>query len=56
MLTLARQLIRTDFDGLNAAVRDLKPRRIAQACGLIVIGGGLYGFTLGLWRDPLMGF
>lgn len=26
------------------------------ACGVaILLGGGCYGFTLGLWRDPMMG-
>lgn len=47
-----RQLIQPEADWLDAP----SPKRIA--CVALTAGAGLaaYGFTVGFWRDPVMGF
>jgi len=46
-----RQLIQPTGDWLDAP----SPRRVAQVAGAAVAGLAIYGFTVGFWRDPLMG-
>jgi hypothetical protein len=47
-----RQLIQPSPDWLDAP----SPRRVAWVAGTAVAGLAIYGFTVGYWRDPLMGF
>ncbi len=46
-----RQLIHPPADWLDVP----SPRRVARAALMAVTGFALYGFTVGFWRDPLMG-
>lgn len=46
-----RQLIQPDADWLDAP----SPRRVARVALTACAGLAIYGFTVGFWRDPLMG-
>lgn len=46
-----RQLIQPDPGWLDAS----SPGRVAWVAGAAIAGLGIYGFTVGFWRDPLMG-
>lgn len=47
-----RQLIQPDTGWLDAPT----PRRVAEVALAAFAGLALYGFSVGYWRDPLMGF
>ncbi len=47
-----RQLIQPEVDWLDAPT----PRRVAWVALTACIGLAAYGFTVGFWRDPVMGF
>jgi hypothetical protein len=47
-----RELIQPAADWLDAP----SPRRVARVALVACAGLGIYGFTVGIWRDPLMGF
>mgnify|MGYP006334725189 CR=1 FL=1 len=46
-----RQLIQPDADWLDAPT----PRRVAWVALTACAGLAIYGFTVGFWRDPVMG-
>jgi hypothetical protein len=46
-----RQLIQPDSDWLDAPT----PRRVARVALTACAGLAIYGFTVGFWRDPVMG-
>ena len=46
-----RQLIQPDADWLDAP----SPQRVAWVALVACAGLALYGFTVGFWRDPLLG-
>jgi hypothetical protein len=46
-----RQLIQPDPDWLDAPT----PRRVATVALTACVGLAVYGFTVGFWRDPVMG-
>lgn len=46
-----RQLIQPDLDWLDAP----SPQRVAWVAMTACTGLALYGFTVGFWRDPLLG-
>ena len=46
-----RQLIQPTGDWLDAPTQ----RRVAWVAGAAILGLAIYGFTVGFWRDPLMG-
>lgn len=46
-----REIIQPTTDWLDAP----SPRRVATVAGLAAAGLAIYGFTVGYWRDPLMG-
>ncbi|MES2660353.1 MAG: hypothetical protein V4689_17145 [Verrucomicrobiota bacterium] len=47
-----RQLIQPTTDWLDAP----SPSRVAWVAGTACAGLAIYGFTVGFWRDPVMGF
>ncbi|MES2438998.1 MAG: hypothetical protein V4584_08020 [Verrucomicrobiota bacterium] len=47
-----RQLIQPESDWLDAPT----PRRVARVAATASVGLAVYGFTVGFWRDPVMGF
>jgi 4-hydroxy-3-methylbut-2-enyl diphosphate reductase len=48
-----RALLRGDVDRIDHWLENPNPRRLVEYAILILIGSGLYGFTLGIWRAPL---
>jgi hypothetical protein len=48
-----RALLRGDPETAVAWIDDRGPRGLASCIGVIVVGCGLYGATVGLWRSPL---
>lgn len=46
-----RELIQPASDWLDTP----SPRRVAQVALVACAGLGIYGFTVGFWRDPMMG-
>jgi hypothetical protein len=47
-----RQLIQPDADWLD----NPSPRRVGWVALMACVGLAVYGFTVGFWRDPLLGF
>jgi hypothetical protein len=47
-----RQLIQPDADWLD----NPSPRRVGWVALMACVGLAIYGFTVGFWRDPLLGF
>ncbi|HMJ04907.1 MAG TPA: hypothetical protein VK474_01495 [Chthoniobacterales bacterium] len=55
MIQFAKTLLRGDANELAASLAEFDPRR-AVCCGvLILLGCGVYGATVGLWRAPVQG-
>jgi len=48
-------LLRGQLETIQLWIREPSWQRILGCVLLIIIGCGLYGFTLGLWRSPVMG-
>ena len=55
MINLARTLLRGDAAEIAAWLNDFNARRALHCCLLILVGCGIYGATVGLWRAPLQG-
>lgn len=53
MIETLRNLCRGDADVLARWLDERDWRRACYCCVAIVVGCGLYGFTVGLWRAPL---
>src|SRR5262249_28732816 len=49
-------LLRGDADHMAESVSRVDFESVAQFSFIILIGAGLYGATLGLWRGPLQAF
>ena len=48
-----KTLLRGDVVRLAGLLVVPETRSILTYCGIILIGAGVYGFTLGIWRSPL---
>jgi len=53
MIQLAKALLRGDADCIAELIRQASFRLLAECSLIILIGAGVYGATLGLWRAPL---
>lgn len=53
MMERLKSLLRGDPEQLSACVLRSDRRGLLTYCGFIVIGAGLYGVTVGLWRAPV---
>jgi hypothetical protein len=53
MIQLARALLRGNADCIAELIRRASFRLLAECSLIILIGAGVYGATLGLWRAPL---
>src|SRR5215212_6666761 len=53
MMGRVRTLLRGDADELASWLAAPDLRSLAGCVVIILIGSGLYGFTLGIWRAPL---
>src|SRR4051812_2277061 len=53
MIGLLKALVRANADEIAAQLEDRAWRVPLTCCALIMIGCGLYGVTVGLWRAPL---
>ncbi|MEP6822894.1 MAG: hypothetical protein ABI946_11145 [Chthoniobacterales bacterium] len=55
MIQISKALIRGDAHELAAWLTAFDLERALRCCLLILVGCGIYGATLGLWRAPLQG-
>ncbi len=55
MIQLSKALLRGDANEIAGWLTDFDLRRAVNCCLLILVGCGIYGATLGLWRAPLQG-
>jgi hypothetical protein len=55
MILFAKALLRGDADEIAGWLIAFDRQRAQRCCVLIVVGCGLYGATVGLWRAPLQG-
>jgi hypothetical protein len=53
MISQLRLLLQGNADDIAVSLSRASFRSLAQYCLIILIGSGLYGATLGLWRAPL---
>ena len=53
MIPFAKALLRGDAAELAGWLADFNAGRALRCGALILIGGGIYGATVGLWRGPL---
>ena len=56
MIGRLKVLLRGDADRVAESVSRAGSESVAQFSLIILIGAGLYGATLGLWRGPLQAF
>ena len=49
-------LLRGEVSHVEGAIRKLRANRILFLLSVILVGGGLYGACLGIWRAPRMAF
>jgi hypothetical protein len=56
MISDLKLLLQGNADDIAASVSEASFRSLARYCLTIVVGAGLYGATLGLWRAPLQSF
>ncbi len=55
MIALARTLLRGDAEELGRCLTSFDVRQVVHCYAVIVIGCGLYGVTVGIWRAPVQG-
>jgi hypothetical protein len=55
MIALLKTLLRGDPAEIGSCVWEMDARRVVNCCAIIVIGCGLYGSTVGIWRAPVQG-
>ena len=53
MIPELKLVLQGNADDIAASVAEASFRSLARYCLIILIGSGLYGATLGLWRAPL---
>src|SRR4051812_1279073 len=53
MIRFWKSFLRGDRDRIDEWLRVSSPRQLLVSAIVILLGCGLYGFTLGLWRAPL---
>lgn len=55
MIPFTKSLLRGDASEIVEWLADFNSKRVLRCCLLIVVGCGIYGATVGLWRAPLQG-